>query len=122
MPLVSEMGMHNPYLTLGFKARAAAGSPTHITELSPDPVIRQENNDKFGFLLLDSRIYTVKCLTYSAVNNMKDREDGAGLPSGQGVLLLGSQTGQRKPIQSSAESTEHLPLSNPQLSWCLGHF
>lgn len=100
MTLVSEMGRHNQYLTLGFKPRVTAGSPAHITELSPDPVIGQGSNNKFGVLLLVSRIYTVKCLTYSAVNNMKDREDWAGatqwsLAPGK-PILEGELTGHRK--------------------------
>lgn len=77
-----------------------AGSPAHITELSPDPVIEQGSNNKFGVLLLVSRIYTVKCLTYSAVNKMKDREDWAGATQGSLApgkpILEGELTGHRK--------------------------
>ena len=103
--------MHNPYLTLGFKPRVAAASPTHTTELSPDPVTGQGNNDKLGFLLLGYKIYTDKCLGYSAVNNVKKRVDWAGVTQWPGSLVPGKQKseGELTGQKNSGESTEHVP-------------
>ena len=100
--------MHSPYLTLGFKPRVAAPSPTHSTKLSPEPVTGQGNNDRLGFLLLGYKIYTGKCLGYSALNNTvqsRRTKTGWGLTSGQRVLFLGNKlggelTGQKSPVES----------------------
>lgn len=72
--------MHNLYLLQIFKPRAASVSPSHTTELSPGPIRGQGNNDKLGFLFLGYKIYTGKCLGYSAVKKCRREKIGQGLP------------------------------------------
>ena len=101
------------------KPRAATVSPSHTTELSPGPIRGQGNNGKLGFLFLGYKIYTGKCLGYSAVKNVGERRLGRGSQC-PGSLVPekqkseGELTGKNSVWstgQNSARSAEHVPSS-----------